>query len=60
MKKRISLQPSHLFLFPLKYFDYLLINYKGAHESASAFYFLGRKSNKILNDNDLLKEFKGF
>ena len=45
--------------FFLKYFDYYLINKPGSYDAASAFFFLGKKSNKVLNDRNLLREFKG-
>jgi SAM-dependent methyltransferase/uncharacterized protein YbaR (Trm112 family) len=34
---------ANLTLFPLKYFDYLLINRRGTLDAASAYYFIGKK-----------------
>jgi SAM-dependent methyltransferase len=45
--------------FYLTYFDYLLIDKPGTLDAASAYYFMGRKSNRILSDKDLLKLYKG-
>ena len=47
-------------LFPLKYFDYYLINKSAAYDGASAFYFIGKKSDKKLSDLDLIKKYIGF
>jgi SAM-dependent methyltransferase len=45
--------------FFLKYFDYLLIDKPGALDAASGYYFLGRKSESILSDRELIKLYKG-
>lgn len=45
--------------FWLKYFDYYLINKTGSFDSASAYFFLGKKSNLILDDKELLSLYKG-
>lgn len=45
--------------FPLKYFDYFLIDKIGTLDAASGYYFMGKKSNYILSDKDLLKLYKG-
>ena len=45
--------------FFLKYLDYLLIDKAGTLDAASAFYFIGRKSNRVLSDKDLIKLYKG-
>jgi SAM-dependent methyltransferase len=45
--------------FLLKYFDWLLIDKPGALDAASGIYFLGRKSNLILRDRDLVKMYRG-
>ena len=50
---------ANLTSFFLKYFDYYLIDKPGSYDSASAFYFLGKKTNKTLKDRDLIKGFKG-
>lgn len=41
------------------YLDYLLIDKAGTLDAASAYYFLGRKSNRVLPDKDLIKLYKG-
>lgn len=45
--------------FFLKYFDYYLIDKPASYDAASAYYFLGRKSEKCLLGKELLQEFKG-
>jgi uncharacterized protein YbaR (Trm112 family)/SAM-dependent methyltransferase len=45
--------------FWLKYFDYYLINKAGSFDSASAYFFLGKKSNLLLGDKELLSLYKG-
>ncbi len=45
--------------FWLKYFDYLLIKKPGIYDAASGYYFLGQKSAEVLNDEELLKSYKG-
>ncbi|MFA7288387.1 MAG: methyltransferase domain-containing protein [Melioribacteraceae bacterium] len=45
--------------FWLKYVDYLIVNKKGIFDGASGFYFIGRKSEDILSDKELIKLFKG-
>jgi ubiquinone/menaquinone biosynthesis C-methylase UbiE/uncharacterized protein YbaR (Trm112 family) len=45
--------------FYLKYFDYYLQQKPGAFDSASGYYFLGRKSNSVLSDRELIKLYKG-
>lgn len=46
--------------FYLKYFDYYLIDKPGSYDAASGFYFMGRKSDQVLSDRDLIKQFRGF
>lgn len=41
-----------------KHFDRVLLAKEGAWESASAYYFLGRKSEHVLKHDDLLKSFR--
>jgi len=50
---------SRLAFFPLKYFDYLLADKPAALDTAFAFYFLGRKSEQVLSDDDLLANYRG-
>jgi SAM-dependent methyltransferase len=45
--------------FPLKYLDYFLINRPGTLDAASAYYFIGKKSDQILSDKKLVKLYKG-
>ncbi len=45
--------------FYLKYFDYYLINKPGVFDCASGFYFLGRKSETVLPDKQLLNLYRG-
>ncbi len=45
--------------FYLPYLDYLLINNPGTLDAASAYYFMGRKSNCVLSDRDLIRLYKG-
>ncbi len=42
-----------------KYFDYILIKKPGAYDAASAFYFIGKKSNTVLSDKSLIQQYKG-
>jgi SAM-dependent methyltransferase len=49
----------HLTSFFLKYFDYYLIDMPGSYDSASGYYFLGKKTNKCLSDKELIKQFRG-
>ena len=50
---------SNLTSFFLKYFDYFLIKKDGAVDAASSFYFIGKKSNLVLSDRELVKQYKG-
>lgn len=45
--------------FYLKYFDYYLINKPSALDAASGYYFMGKKSEQVLSDRDLIKLYKG-
>jgi SAM-dependent methyltransferase len=45
--------------FYLTYLDYLLIDKPGTLDAASGYYFIGRKSNRVLPDKDLIKLYKG-
>jgi SAM-dependent methyltransferase len=45
--------------FPLKYFDHLVIDRPAAYDAASGFYFLGRRSERVLPDRDLLTMYQG-
>jgi hypothetical protein len=50
---------ARLTAFWLKYLDRFLINKAGSFDAASAYYFLGRKSNETLSDRDLLGQYRG-
>ncbi len=45
--------------FPLKYLDRFLISRAGTIDAASAFYLMGKKSQKVLSDKELIKLYKG-
>ena len=45
--------------FWLKYFDYFLINRPAAHDSASCYYFRGRKASTELSGTELIKNYRG-
>jgi SAM-dependent methyltransferase len=45
--------------FWLKYFDYFLAGKAAASDAASAFFFLGRKSNEVLSDRELVASYHG-
>ena len=45
--------------FFLSYFDRYLIRKSGSFDAASAYYFLGSKSNQILSDKQIIKMYKG-
>jgi len=49
----------HLSLFWIKYFDYYLADSPGAFDAASGFYFMGRRSEGILGDRDLVRLCRG-
>jgi SAM-dependent methyltransferase len=51
---------TRLTLFPLKYWDYYLIDKSASLDAASGYYFLGRKSDSILDDKELIADYKGF
>ena len=45
--------------FFFSYFDRYLIRKSGSFDAASAYYFLGSKSNQILSDKQIIKMYKG-
>jgi SAM-dependent methyltransferase len=57
--KRIVTYLSRLTLFWLKYFDLYLMNKPGSFDSASGYYFLGRKSETPFDDRDLIRMYRG-
>ena len=42
-----------------KYFDYYLINKEGSYDSASGYYFFGKKSKNTLSDRELIEGYRG-
>lgn len=46
-------------MFSLTYLDYFLIDKPGTLDSASAYYFLGRKGNGVLPDRELVRLYRG-
>jgi SAM-dependent methyltransferase len=59
-KMRILLETFARFTsFYLTYFDELLIDKAGTLDAASGYYFMGRKSDSILSDKELIKLYKG-
>ena len=45
--------------FPLKYVDHYLLQRRGAIDAASGCYFIGRKSEELFTDRDLIRYYKG-
>ncbi len=45
--------------FWLKYFDRFLARNDAALDSAAGFYFLGRRSETVLSDRELIARFRG-
>ena len=45
--------------FPLKWFDRYTSKRAGAFDAASAYYFLGTKSDSVLSDRELIKLYRG-
>lgn len=45
--------------FWLKYFDKHLVGKPGAFDAASGYYFLGRRSDEVLPDRELIRLYKG-
>lgn len=50
---------SKMFLFPLKYFDYVAAHSRGGIDGASGTYFLGTKSEETIDDNQLIRLYRG-
>ena len=50
---------SYFTSFYLKYFDKILLKKQGSYDSASAFFFIGRKTNNSLSIKELTKLFRG-
>lgn len=45
--------------FFLKYFDAWLIERSGAFDAASAYYFIGQRSDRVLSDRSLIQQYRG-
>jgi SAM-dependent methyltransferase len=45
--------------FYLKFFDSVTIQHAGSFDAASAYYFIGRKSDVALSDRDLIRLYRG-
>lgn len=45
--------------FYLKYFDYLMIDKPGSFDSASCYYFIGKKAGAALDDRELIQGYRG-
>lgn len=45
--------------FWLKYFDYYLIDKPGSFDAALGYYFIGKKSNRVLSSRELIKLYRG-
>jgi SAM-dependent methyltransferase len=58
--RRIIQAWTRLTLFHLKYWDHYLIDKPATLDAASGYYFLGRKSDKVLDDKELIADYKGF
>ncbi len=50
---------TELTTFWLKNVDHFLMHTRGTQDAASGFYFIGRRSDIILSDRDLIKEWRG-
>jgi SAM-dependent methyltransferase len=50
---------ARLTAFWLKYFDYFLLNTPGALDAASGCYFLGRKSDRVWSDREIVQQYRG-
>ena len=57
--RRIVRVCTSLCLFCLKYLDHFLLNTPRALDAAAGYYFLGRKSNRILSDRELIQQWRG-
>ena len=57
--RKILIPLTRLTSFFWKYFDYLLIDKPGVFDSASGYFFMGKKSESTLDDRELLKLYRG-
>nr|WP_296899104.1 class I SAM-dependent methyltransferase [Thiohalocapsa sp.] len=45
--------------FPIKYFDWILARRPSAYDSASSYYFFGRRADTVLSDRELVRTYRG-
>jgi len=57
--RRVAIKVAQLTSFWLKWFDRYLIHAPGAMDAASAYYFMGRKSDRAISDRELLQQYRG-
>lgn len=57
--RRLMRMFASLTSFHLKYFDHFLIERPGAYDAASGYHFLGKKSVKVLDDQELIQLYRG-
>lgn len=57
--RRIVIFFAHMTSFFWKYFDYLLVKKPGAYDASSGYFFIGKKSHKVLGDRELIKQYRG-
>lgn len=50
---------AHLTSFFILYTDRIAVNHPAAYDAASGFYFLGRRSDSILSDRQLITQYRG-
>ena len=59
LRKMITIIRVYVTAFYLKYFDYYLIERCGTLDAASGYFFMGRKTEKVLSDKELIKLYRG-
>ena len=57
--RKLLIPFTNLTSFFWKYFDYYLIDKPGTLDAASGYYFLGKKSDSAISDNEILEQYKG-
>jgi SAM-dependent methyltransferase/uncharacterized protein YbaR (Trm112 family) len=57
--RRLFVAAAHLSFFWLKYLDAYVTRHPAAFNAASGFYFLGRRSECVLSDRDLIALYRG-
>ena len=58
--RRLLMLFAHWTSFYLKYLDYYLIDKPGSYDAACVYYFMGRRSDQVIPDREILKQFRGF